>query len=296
MKTGHGYRYNNQTALGIKSDAARYAWVVYHLFVLISSLVGDTAILIASLKYRAINLQKAIVVIIHHIAICDLMVTTTNVNPKFVSLISNGWMFGSFLCYFTVYTGYYFHLASMLLICNMTTSKLLLVKCPLQFGTISVKKTHMLCGASWLVALTVPVAALLVALLDEQISYFSYRNFHCEFGFTSVTWYWLKPLLAVIFVFTPNCLVVVTTISLLIIAKKVARRGQESLKWQGIITTVLTATVYCISVLPSVVYDIGESIVSVDDQSSSFLIFPRHIFQNSYVIPLSQHNQQLLHL
>ena len=145
MKTGHGYRYNNQTALGIKSDAARYAWVVYHLFVLISSLVGDTAILIASLKYRAINLKKAIVVIIHHIAICDLMVTTTNVIPKFVSLITNEWMFGSFLCHFTVYTGYYFNVASMLLICNMTTSKLLLVKYPLRFGTISVKKTHMLC-------------------------------------------------------------------------------------------------------------------------------------------------------
>ena len=70
--------------------------------------------------------------------------------------------------------------------------------------------------------------------------------------------------------FLPNCLVVVTTVYLLVIAKQVARRGGDSLKWQGIMTTTLTATVYCISILPYVVYCVRESIVTAEDKSARF--------------------------
>ena len=71
--------------------------------------------------------------------------------------------------------------------------------------------------------------------------------------------------------FTPNCLVIATTIYLLIIAKQVScKKGRKSLKWQGIMTAILTSIVNCISVLPYVVYIVGESIVGVDEQSSSF--------------------------
>ena len=260
----------NKTIYGIKNDAARYAWAGYFLFVIISSLVGDTTILIASLKYKAFNLHRVIGVIIQHIAFCDLLVAVTDVLPRTVTLISNEWVFGTYLCYLYPYTGYYFSGASILFICNMTTSNLLLLKYPLKFGTTSRKKAHMFCVACWLVALIAPVTALLVAVVDGNDTHFSYRIYFCNFGFTSDIWHWLKPLIAVIFMFIPNCAVVGTTIYLVVIAKRVARRGRESLKWQGIITTVLTASVYCISILPSAVYYIGESVVTVDNKSSSF--------------------------
>jgi hypothetical protein len=85
------------------------------------------------------------------------------------------------------------------------------------------------------------------------------------------------PLLTVLFGFMPTCLVVASTISLLIIAKKVAHRGKERMKWQGIMTTVLTATVYCVSLMPYIVYRIGESVVKVEDMSKSF--FYTHFFR-----------------
>ena len=83
-------------------------------------------------------------------------------------------------------------------------------------------------------------------------------------------WRWLKPLGAVLLTLIPNVVVVGNTIYLLVIAKQVARRGRESLKRQGIITTVLTASVYCISILPFAVYNVGESFVIADDKSSNF--------------------------
>ena len=262
----HDPEYSNKTLFSIKNDAARYAWAGYLLLVLISSLVGDTTILIASLKYRVFNLHKVIVVTIQHIAFCDQMVTVTGVVPNFVSLLSNGWMFGNYLCYQTTYSLYYFPAANMFLICNMTISKLIILKYPFRYRAASVKKAHMICGSCWVAALIIPVTGL----LDDEDIYFSYLNYRCDYGSTSNIWDWLGPLLVVVFLFAPNCLVVATTVHLLIIAKQVARRGRESLKWQGIMTTVLTASVYCISILPFIVYGVGKNVVKVDDESSSF--------------------------
>ena len=300
MVTSHDFEYHNKTIYAIKNDASRYAWAGYFLFVIISSFVGDTIILIASLKYKAFNLHKVIVVIIQHIAFCDLMVTVTDVLPIFASLVSNQWALGNSMCYLVPYTGYYFNVAGLLLICNMTTSKLLLLKNPFQFGTTSQKKAHMVCVACWLAAVIVPFTAFLVTVLDGDDIHVLYIVYSCDFGFTSDIWDWLKPLLTVFFGLIPNGVVVGTTIYLLIIAKQIARRGRESLKWQGIITTVLTATAYCTSVLPYAVYQVGESNVTVDDKSSSFFYtsFRRiassflclNTISNFYIYSLSVHS------
>ena len=300
MTTSDDHQHSNRAVLAIKSNATRYTWAGYYFFVLISSLVGDTTILIASLRYRAFNLQRALVVIIHHMAFCDLMVTVTTVIPSFVSLIGNGWEFGNFLCNLTPYITYYFNGASILLICNMTTSKLFLLKYPLRGETVSVKRARAFCGACWLAALIVPVAFLLVAILDGENVDFSYKSYFCEYGFTSSTWIWLKPLLAVIIMVTPNCLVVATTIYLLIIAKHVALRGRECLKWQGIMTTILTATVHSISVLPIAVYNFVDPFIAEDDESNSFFYTPffrialsfsyLNTISNFYIYSLSVHS------
>ena len=270
MTTSHIYLFNNKTTHDIKSDVPRYAWAGFLLFVTASSLIGDSIILIASFKYRAFKLHKVLVVIIQHIALCDLMVTTTNVLPKLVSLISRGWVFGNLLCNLAAYTSYFFEGTGLFLICNMTTTKVLLLKYPFRYRAISVKKIHMVCGACWLATLILIAIALIILALDGNDIYFSYRTYYCDFGFTAEIWKWMKPLLAGIAVFIPNCLVVASTVYLLAKAKEVAHRGRKSLKWQGIITTVLTAIFYGISVLPFVVYAVGEQIVPDDGESTSF--------------------------
>ena len=142
--------YSNKTAYGIESDDIRYVWACYHLFVIASSLIGDTTILIASIKYKAFKLHKVIIVVIQHIAFCDLMVSATHVLPIMISDISNKWVLGNFFCYLNPYASYYSNQASILLICTMTTSKLLL----LRFGTTTSKKAHSICVACWLAAFT----------------------------------------------------------------------------------------------------------------------------------------------
>ena len=259
MTSTNDYQYSNGTIYGIQKDGLRYTWAGYFLFVLASSLVGDTTILIASIKYRAIKLHRVIIVIIQHLAVCDLMVSVTDVLPKLITIIKSKWVLGDFLSYLTPHATYYFNVASICLICTMTSCKLLLLKYPLRFGTASSKKAHIFCVASWSTALVLPIMTLII---DRKDVYFSYRSYQWGFGFSADIWQWLRPTLTLLLVFIPNCLVVATTIWLLVIAKRIARRSREHLKWQGIMTTLLTAIVYCVSFLPTLVYRVGESKVS----------------------------------
>ena len=250
--------YSNKTIWGFQSKLPRYTWAGYCLFVLVAYFVGDSIILVASIKFRAFKFHKSIVVILQHIPVCDLLVSITYVFPIFLTLLADKWLLGTFLCYISTYSGYFFNGVSILLISTMTTCKLLLLKYPLRFGSVSSKAAHLICGASWFTASIITTTILFV---DWQDVYFCYRGYQCTYGFTSDIWFYLKPVIAIVFLFTPTCFVVITSVYLLVIAKQVARRGRESLKWQGIITTILTATIYCISIVPYIVYRVGESIV-----------------------------------
>jgi hypothetical protein len=256
--------YSNRTLYGIESKPIRYIWAGYFLFVILSSLIGDTTILIASIKYKAFKLQKIVVVIIQHIAVCDLMVTVTTVIPMLFTVTINEYVFGNFLCYWSTYSKYYLYLTSLFLICNMTTSKALLLKYPLRFKTVTLRKAHFSCVVCWSLALSLPVMFLFV---DRSDVYFSYRSYACDYGFSAEICHVLRPILTLLFMFIPTCHVVATTIYVLVLARQIARRGRETLKWQGITTIALVAVGYCISVLPQGAYRFGESFFDRDDES-----------------------------
>ena len=243
--------FSNKTHYGLETAAQRYTWAGYYLFVILSSLIGDTTILVASIKYRAIKLHRVIVTIIQHIAVSDMLVIALQVLPIFVTLLADEWVFGDFLCKVVVIATYHINAASLLLICAMTTSKVLLFKYPLRFGSTSSKKAHfMFCGACWGIALVLPVSMLAV---DMEDVYFSYVIYVCAYNFTSDIWVYLRTSLGVLLGFLPMCLIVATSVYLLIIAKRFTSRGRGSLNWQGVMTTIVTATMFCVSLLPFLV-------------------------------------------
>ena len=239
--------FGNITKYGIYNDAVRFTWAGYYLFVTLSSLIGDTTILVASIKYKAIKLHRTIVIIIKHLAVCDLLVASLQTMPMFVTFVADKWVFGEVVCYVRSFAPYYFGTTSVLLICTMVTYKLLLLEYPFKLGTRSSKNAHMICGACWGIASIMPITMSLVSLHDVHFSYLMYT---CFYDFFSDSWTILGPSLAAIFVMSPIFVVMVASIKLLLLAKRVARRERKSLKWQGLMTTILTATVYSVSLLP----------------------------------------------
>ena len=281
---------------GIDSDAVRYTWAAYYLFVIASSWIGDSIILVASIKYKAIKLHRVVVGIIQHIAVCDLMLATVNALIRFVSLIAEDWVFGRSLCYVATYVHYFTKSASIFLICAMATFKVLLLKFPLTFRTTSTGAAHRICALCWVAALILPGAHLIVDSTDE---FFNYVIYQCYFGFTSPIWSYLRPLLGCLIILPPSVTIVAASIYLLVIANRVARAGKTSLNWQGTVTIILTAGIYILSYLPYFVSLIIESLVDKDTaRGEAFITFYRialtllsfNTFSNFFVYCLAVHS------
>ena len=257
--------YTNKTTYGIKSDAVKYTWEVFLIFVALSSLIGDTTILVASIRYKAIKLQKTIVVIIQNIAVCDLMVVFIDVIPKIVSIFADEWVFGSLACEVFPYARILFLFAGVILICAITTSKMLHLKYPFRFVRISAKTAHVACLTCWKVAALLPI---LFKLFSGGIIYFSYRSYQCEL---SLSGHFLKVISVVLILLSSNCLVVATTTYILVKAIKTARTVRGDLKWQGTVATLLTAFFYILSLAPRFIYGMFDYIYRSEDKRNTYL-------------------------
>ena len=256
---------NTNEDLAIKDEALRYIWAGWFIFVILTTLIGDTTILIASITYKAIKLPEVLVAFIQHIAVTDLAISLTSLSLHSVSLITNKWVFGATLCYIRPYVSSTAYQAGSLFVCGMTVCKLLTLKFPLRSFTWTAGQAHKVCGMIWIFALTTPIGYFTIGKNDVS---FDYRSYTCTYEFNSHLWKFLQPADFVIFYMIPAITVLVTAVMILAVARRVAKEGRRGVKWQGAMTVVLTATVYSISILPTSVYHIAEPFV--EKEASEF--------------------------
>ena len=255
------YNFSDKTKFGIKNDTERYLWAGWLAFVVVSSLLGDSLILIASIKYNAFNLHKMIVTFIQHIAVCDLLQSVGCLAPSALSAIYNTGSPYRFIDYVRCSIGYYTTSCSSVFISALALGKLLLLKYPLKLRSLSKRHVNGICAGIWVVSIFVPVPPLGI---DKDSVNFDYRIYSPGYRYTSSLWKILLPVTALFFLVIPGVTVVVSTVLILREARKVVRRTQENLRWQGITTVVLTATVYVIAFLPFTIYFMTEPFVKKD--------------------------------
>ena len=265
-------RSNNATIYGIQNEVERYLWVGYLVVVLASSLIGDTIVLIASIKYNAFKLNKFIIAIIQHMAVCDLILSLDYVVPLLVAVITNRWVFGDFLAYFQEFVGYWAFPVSNVLVCALSVSKFLLVRYPLRTRRWTKVKAHIACAIIWIACTPLPVG-LLYSFQESVI--FDYKTYDTEL---SSVWKYSGLLEGLIHCIPINLIVIMSTIltlQYLSRARVVACRSGGSLRWQGILTVLFTGTLYCVSYLPFTVYNMMEPFVEENPPNKSFIQFRR---------------------
>ena len=262
---------NNYTIYGIHRNVERNIWAAYQLFVLLSSLIGDTLILYASFQKGAFKLNKFIQTVIQHIAVSDLLFAIFGVLQTTASLLANSMALGDAMCYARVYVGFICYSMGLWLIAVLTTSKFFLLKYPIRCGNWTKKMAHGVCTLTLIPASITPIAFFMVQKDDVQ---FDYRSYSCDYCYNASIWSDKKLIptsLSIIRLTMPVMVVFIATIptlKYLADARKSARRVQGSVPWQGAATVALTAAVYCLSTLPNFVYHIGESFVEADATSS----------------------------
>ena len=246
----------------IQNNAERYFWIVLFIFVMLSSLLGDSLILYASFLKDAFKLNRLIIVVIQYMAVCDIAQSIFWIIPKTLSLVANSQVFPDALCCIQDITIMFVAVAIAWLTPVLTTSKLLLIKYPFRSENWTKNnRAHLVCCLSFVPAV---LATTTKVVVDAHDISFDFRVYVCSYKFTANIWKALSPILALFALVLPNSILIATTIptlKYLYTASKSARRVQGSIPWQGAITVILTAIVYCISYLPISIYFIGSSLV-----------------------------------
>lgn len=269
---------SNKTEYKLNNDGLRYVWIGYHIIILLNSLAFDTAILVASIKYKAFKLHALIVVIIEHVAVCGLFICTTTVLPKIITLITEEWVLGDFLCHITAFSMYYFNGMSMLLVCAMSTSKLLIIRYPLKLRTLTRNTAHKIISALWIAFMLAQAPMVILSEWKNEII-FDNRLYNCKYSWRSGFWQWLRPVLTAILTGPPNIIVAVSIFPLLVYllrARKAAKKSGGVRNWRGIMTAFLTAAIYLISYVPYIVF------VFMENSKAEFVHDPEGFFQTHF--------------
>jgi hypothetical protein len=241
----------------INNAGERYFWVSYFAFILLSSLIGDSLILIGSIRHGALKLNRVLVVIIQHIAVSDLINSTVFVFPTTVSLIADRWVFGDALSLmqFQFFSQIFILQVSHCLVSVLCCSKLLLLKFPMRARNWTRKETHAICASIWMLSVCAPMIPLTLLNPETDLIAFdySYYNVMASMKFKSTIAVFMITVFIVSVRIIPTLIVAITMVPILrylIDSRLVARRARGQLRWQGILTVLLTATVFCIATLP----------------------------------------------
>ena len=283
---------NNYTVYGIHNDTERYVWITYHIITTLSSLVGDTIILLASTRHAAFKLNKFIVTLIQHLAVCDLIVTVFTVIPAAVGLIMERWVWGAHFAYFHEWVVYCTVPATNLLLCGLTTGKYCLLAYPRKTKNWSRRAGHVFCGGIWVLVVT--VSAVFV-IINRQEIYFDYTTYDTEFRSNDDAWW---NALSSFSYSVPTTVVMVTTgltLRYLVDVRRVSRQVGGSVRWQGLLTVVVTALVYLVATLPYTVFCLVDYFHKSEPPSRSVVQLERisefllriNVMSNFYIYSLT---------
>ena len=144
----------DQEEHGIRNDIEKIMLVLWTLTVVLTSLIGDSIILLATIKYKAIKLHRVVITVMQHMAISDLLQTVFVVFPTTLSLIFGRWVLGEFFCYLQQCVRWFaFNTVTVFLTVVLTTLNLGMVKYPLRTGSWSSMFGHKICADCSCVAL-----------------------------------------------------------------------------------------------------------------------------------------------
>ena len=232
----------------IQDPVERFLWIIFFLAALLSSIIGDVLILVASIRHNAILLNRFIVIVIQHIAFCDLLRSLSFVLPTLLALVTNGWVLGEGLAYVFLFLNIVTFQATNLLICTLTSTKVMVLIYPRRVRGWSSSKIHVFCTIVWLLSSIVPA----LRLIDNQDIQFDYRYYHISLGISN----WMRVTLktaVVVFQFIPLIIVTLTTsITSIYLTKswKLSKLTRAKIRWHGMLTVTVSAIVFFVSILP----------------------------------------------
>ena len=225
------------------SDVERFFIGLWCVASITFATLGNSMVLVSSIKYNAIKLDNISIALIQNIAFADIGYSLY-VITVLISVIENKWILGDILCTVTNYMHLFFGVSEIYLICAFNVSKLHCLLFPLQARHRSTRTGRVIALAMWCV---MPLFHIIPTQLIYRTETFRLTYFRCE-GYFTGTGMLAKifPFLCVVFfILLPMLVVLIAIIWLLQYVRRV-----QGLQKQSVITLLLISLCYFTSYLP----------------------------------------------
>ncbi|KAL5270635.1 hypothetical protein ACHWQZ_G001365 [Mnemiopsis leidyi] len=269
-------------------------WITFNVIILLTTLLGDSLVLVGTIKYNAIKQHNVIVAIIQHLAVLDTCAALLWILPTIQVLITGRWELGEFLCHVNAQSYLIFVMMTPGLICLMSTLKLYIVCNPLKTATWSLKLGHKICTGLWILVLCLHIPRALYTILKagntiffDLFTYNCYPNIDKVVSKAVVTWYIAIGTSLVIILIV---VLMGTSLALLVMAKRAALRYRQPLRWAGVTTVLATVAVYLFSILPPLARAIANLVeyeISIAAVHACYQIMRLGIMTNFFVYCLT---------
>ena len=250
------------------NDTARYPMAAWVLTAAVISLIGNTTVLLASLKYKALKLDKISVALIEHIAVADIA-TSLQYLVVFKAIISQHLIVNEEYC--PLFFGLFNYVAGVgvLLVCALNVSKLTSILFPFLARLRSYKSGHRIAAVIWLSATPLILFIKIHGMTSEgNIFYFRQETYRCAPNFTNPTNKTAIPILITINVIIPVLIVMVCTVALL---RFVSR--SRGLALQSVVTVLSMSGIYLVSYIPYAVEYLLESLGIRNNDFTRFAVY-----------------------
>ena len=216
-------------------------------------------------------------------AVCDLMLAMTLILPTIISLTSNEWVLGSTMCFLQPYFLHLCYTGSIYLTLAMTTTKLIILKNPFLVREWSGKKGHPICVLIWIFSLAVDIMVISTGPKD---AYFDYRRYCC------------KLIVSLIIRWHPACCLGDHHYPDVVLESLESYQKRRKEPETGGSPDGSPATVFTISFLPYITYQIGYNFAAKDPLSTYHALFftvasnimSINIMYNFYIYSLTIHS------
>ncbi|KAL5259752.1 hypothetical protein ACHWQZ_G010007 [Mnemiopsis leidyi] len=260
-------RLGNFSADGIHNGDEQVILTTYLVLIFLSSSIGDSIILLSTIKFNSIKLHRVIVVVIQHMAVNDLIQTLFLVLPQIVSLQAGDWILGLFLCHLSEHVSYVCNVVTGTLTCLLVGSKLLVVIYPLKSISWRSRSAHKLCGLCWILGMINPQELSNIFLTGHDSVYFDYYDYTCDYDSLHSRepkwWKWFCRITGGLGLLLVSVTLLTTSVLLLLTASHAAEKRGECLRWRGVLTVVMTTAIYLVSWMPYFVVRTSTVLMSV---------------------------------
>ena len=110
---------------------------VYHSIATIFGLIGNLVVLIGSLKFRAIAIDKISTVLVEALAVLDIMIVLSYSVPVWVTLLYRKWILGPIICYIQGFVGFSCCMIEMTVIQGVSIYRFYALSRPLSARTLT---------------------------------------------------------------------------------------------------------------------------------------------------------------